>query len=159
MLKAKNSKNRCSHFFNGLVGSGPKEARCTMSKVAGIAQAATKIASEGIEQAAKNAKKLYNKVYFPNTIITLMNPEQIAEKTEPMNVVKFRISPKLTRVEVGNWIEAMYDTPVRKVNTLNYEGKIQRLPGGKGIYKRPDYKVAYVYLESPWLPSRNTGRK
>jgi large subunit ribosomal protein L23 len=126
---------------------------------AGVAKAAAKVASEGIDQAAKNAKKLYNKVYFPNTILTLMKPEEIAEKTEPLEVVKFRVSPKLTRIEVANWIEAMYDTPVKKVNTLNYEGKIQRVPGGKGFYKRPDYKVAYVHLESPWLPSRNSGRK
>ena len=119
----------------------------------------SKIVSGVAEAAKKLAKKAYNKVYFPNTIITLMNPEQIAEKAEPLNVVKFRISPKMTKVEMANWIEAMYDTPVRKVNTLNYEGKIQRVPGGKGYYKRSDYKVAYVYLESPWLPSRKIVRK
>ena len=42
------------------------------------------------------------------------------------------------------WIEAAYDTPVKKVNTANYEGKVVRRTGGKGYYKRPDYKVAVL---------------
>ena len=50
------------------------------------------------------------------------------------------------------WIETAYDTPVKKVNTCNYEGKIIRRTGNKGYYKRPDYKVAYIYLENKWAP-------
>ena len=50
------------------------------------------------------------------------------------------------------WIETAYDTPVKKVNTCNYEGKIIRRTGNRGYYKRPDYKVAYIYLENKWAP-------
>jgi large subunit ribosomal protein L23 len=120
---------------------------------------AAKAVVEGATQAARNVKKLYNKVYFPNSIITLMNPQKVSESTEALEVVKFRVSPKMTKIELSNWIEALYDTPVRKVNTVNYEGKLQRVAGGKGFYKRPDYKAAYVYLDSPWLPSGKPNRK
>jgi ribosomal protein L23 len=104
-------------------------------------------------------------------------------------MVKFRVSPKMNKIEMKEWIETAYDTPVKKVsepwssananairipfgdgtatdmltelgggcvrkqvNTANYEGKVVRRSGGKGYFKRPDYKVAYVYLENPWTP-------
>jgi len=76
---------------------------------------------------------------------------------EELDCVKFRVSPKMNKIEMKTWIETAYDTPVKKVNTANYEGRVVRLTGGKGYYKRPDYKVAYVYLEEPWTPP--TGNK
>jgi len=76
---------------------------------------------------------------------------------EELDCVKFRVSPKMNKIEMKTWIETAYDTPVKKVNTANYEGKVVRRSGGKGYYKRPDYKVAYVYLEEPWTPP--TGNK
>ena len=36
---------------------------------------------------------------------------------------------------------------------MNKEGQIQRLTNplwGRGYYKRPDFKIAYVFLEQPW---------
>ena len=36
---------------------------------------------------------------------------------------------------------------MKKVNTLNYEGKKKR--GNKGFYTRTDYKKAYVTLKDP----------
>ena len=47
-------------------------------------------------------------------------------------MVKFRVSPKMNKIEMKEWIETAYDTPVKKVNTANYEGKIVRRSGGKG---------------------------
>lgn len=47
-------------------------------------------------------------------------------------MVKFRVSPKMNKLEMKEWIETAYDTPVKKVNTANYEGKIVRRSGGKG---------------------------
>merc|ERR1719183_1711546 len=43
----------------------------------------------------------------------------------------------MNKLEMKEWIEAAYDTPVKKVNTANYEGKVVRRSGGKGYYKRP----------------------
>jgi len=51
---------------------------------------------------------------------------------EELDVVKFRVSPKMNKLEMKEWIESAYDTPVKKVNTANYEGKIVRRSGGKG---------------------------
>eukprot|EP00802_Teleaulax_amphioxeia_P033841 Tamp_39341.p1 GENE.Tamp_39341~~Tamp_39341.p1 ORF type:complete len:126 (+),score=40.10 Tamp_39341:37-378(+) len=97
--------------------------------------------------AASAARRGPQRVYFPNRIIQFMNTQ---EKKEELDVVKFRVSPKMNKLEMKEWIETAYDTPVKKVNTANYEGKIVRRSGGKGYYKRPDYKVAFVYLENPW---------
>jgi ribosomal protein L23 len=45
--------------------------------------------------------------------------------------VKFRVSPKMNKFEMKEWIEGAYDTPVKKVNTANYEGKVVRRTGGR----------------------------
>mmetsp|Transcript_32919 Transcript_32919/g.87325 ORF Transcript_32919/g.87325 Transcript_32919/m.87325 type:complete len:126 (-) Transcript_32919:273-650(-) len=125
-----------------------------------MASKVVKAAADTAAQAAKSAgKKTYNKVYFPNEIITLMNPVKMSELTEPTEAIKVRVNPKLTRVEIKNWMEALYDTPVKRVNTANYEGKIQRVPGGKGYYKRPDFKVGYVALDNPWMLPKTPGKK
>ena len=49
------------------------------------------------------------------------------------------------QVEITKYLEQVYDLRVRKVNTANYDGKVKRSKGG--LYKRPDWKKAYVMLE------------
>ena len=49
------------------------------------------------------------------------------------------------QVEIKKYLEQVYDLRVRKVNTANYDGKVKRSKGG--LYKRPDWKKAYVMLE------------
>ncbi len=88
------------------------------------------------------------RVHFPNEIIQFMPNQQ---ESAQLDTVKFRVSPKLNKFDIRQWIEAGYDTPVQKVNTINYEGRVRRMPNGR-TWKRPDYKVAYVKLEKPWTP-------
>ena len=88
-------------------------------------------------------------VHFPNAIIQFM-PNQQQESTE-LDTVKFRVSPTLNKFDIRQWIEAGYDTGVEKVNTINYDGRLRRTRGGR-TWKRPDYKVAYVKLDTPWSP-------
>eukprot|EP00961_Rhodomonas_salina_P176786 2383252-Rhodomonas_salina.1 len=63
------------------------------------------------------------------------NQKEAAE----LDTVKFRVSPHLNKFDIRQWIEAGYDTPVEKVNTINYEGRLGRKQGGR-TWKRPDYK-------------------
>ena len=38
-----------------------------------------------------------------------------AELQEELDMVKFRVSPKMNKIEMKEWIETAYDTPVKKV--------------------------------------------
>ena len=53
--------------------------------------------------------------------------------------------PPGRQVEIKKYLEQVYDLRVLKVNTANYEGKVKRSKAG--LYKRPDWKKAYVMLE------------
>ena len=50
-------------------------------------------------------------------------------------------------MELKQYLEKVYGLRVKKVNTLNYEGKKKR--SSKGFYTRTDYKKAYVTLKDP----------
>jgi len=92
------------------------------------------------------------KIWFPNTIIQFMPNQQYNEENE-LTCVKFRVPPSMNKREMKSWIESAYDTPVEKVNTSNREGRVKRVPGKpQKIYRRSDFKVAYVYLDGKWKP-------
>uniref|UniRef100_A0A6U4UPB4 Large ribosomal subunit protein uL23m n=1 Tax=Hemiselmis andersenii TaxID=464988 RepID=A0A6U4UPB4_HEMAN len=107
------------------------------------------------KEAAKAARKMRNnKQWFPNEVIYHMPWKEGTKYVRP-DIHKFRVHPRMSKIEMKNWIEQAYDTPVKKVNTINREGQIGRLwpKYGRGrIYKRPDFKIAYVFLEEPWTP-------
>ena len=137
-----------------------KSAAVAVAKVASAVakDGAKAVAKQGanalvVQEGAKKEKKIrYNRWYFPNEIIQFMNPAQVLEQTEPQQTVKVKVHPRLTKIEVKNFVEALYDTPVTKVNTINYEGKIRRNNAGRSYYKDKDFKVAYCILETPWDP-------
>jgi large subunit ribosomal protein L23 len=60
----------------------------------------------------------------------------------------FRVSPKMTKHEIKEYLVKIYDIPVRKVNTMNYEGKRKRIlsRSGSHFYKYKDFKKAVVYF-------------
>lgn len=55
--------------------------------------------------------------------------------------------PCSLQVELKQYLEKVYGLRVKKVNTLNYEGKKKH--SSKGFYTRTDYKKAYVTLKDP----------
>ncbi len=48
------------------------------------------------------------------------------------------------QIEIRTLLERLYQLPVSKVATANVEGKKKRSRGG--MYRRPDFKLAYVKL-------------
>jgi hypothetical protein len=96
-----------------------------MDKAVSVVQrtaAAAKQSAEAIAKAAKDAawKKKQarnNRLYFPNEIMYHVPWVGKHEgNNEEGKVVKFRVSPKMTKIEMKNWIELGYDTPVNKVS-------------------------------------------
>ncbi len=105
--------------------------------------AAAKQSAEAIAKAAKDAawKKRQarnNRLYFPNEI---MYHVPWVGKHEANNdegkVVKFRVSPKMTKIEMKNWIELGYDTPVNKVSIHQLHLRTPHSHHQHAIFERP----------------------
>ena len=72
-------------------------------------------------------------------------PRAAAALPRPGGAMPRVLTPPGRQVEIKKYLEQVYDLRVRKVNTANYEGKVKRSKAG--LYKRPDWKKAYVMLE------------
>lgn len=72
----------------------------------------------------------------------------------PPNHVQFQVSPEMTRLDVKNYLEKIYNVPVYHVYTRNVSGEVKK-PGfldpvskTTPLYKEDDIKYAYVTLVS-----------
>jgi large subunit ribosomal protein L23 len=65
----------------------------------------------------------------------------------------FRVPPRMTKHEIKEYLTKIYDIPVRKVNTMNYEGKRKKLISRSGMvyFKYKDFKKAVVYFEKSFV--------
>jgi large subunit ribosomal protein L23 len=61
------------------------------------------------------------------------------------NKVTFKISPEATKADVKAAVEAIFNVKVKKVNTINIDGKTKRFRGRPG--QRSDLRKAVVTLE------------
>ena len=94
--------------------------------------------------------KPWQKVWFPNERVILVKPERLDVTATDL---VFRVPPHLTKHEIKDMLEAVYGFDVKKVTTVNRLGKI-KYPAGFSMvaskaYRRPDFKQAYVKLNSP----------
>ena len=80
------------------------------------------------------------RVYLPNFWMKLVKPEFRLKK----NVVHFHCSMEMTRHDIKNYLEKIYNVPVVKVDTRIALGKTRRVTGY--IVKDDDIKMAYVHL-------------
>ena len=71
-----------------------------------------------------------------------------ANQTNPAKAT-FRVLPKMTKHEVKEYLQKIYNLPVEKVNTQNILGKRMRILGRRIAYrKEPDWKKAIVTFRS-----------
>ena len=81
----------------------------------------------------------WSRVHFPRQTVTLVRPAG-------PNKGIFKVDPKMTKLEVREYLQKVYGLPVRKVNTANYDGKLKRgsmrLPGK--LFRTKAYKKAFV---------------
>jgi large subunit ribosomal protein L23 len=62
------------------------------------------------------------------------------------NVYTFRVHPEASKPEISDAVESIFNVRVRKVNTLNRDGKRKRNRRSWTFGKRADTKRAYVTL-------------
>ena len=80
-------------------------------------------------------------------LLTLIHSPYITEKATSvgsMNQVVFKVDISSTKLEIKKAVEDLFDVKVDSVTTSTQKGKTKR--NRFGIYKRSDYKKAYVTL-------------
>ena len=70
------------------------------------------------------------------------------------NKAKFKVPPSMGKFDIKEYLNKVYDLPkITKIHTVNYDGKLKRVPKRKGdgfrIKRTKAYKTAYVYFDSP----------
>jgi large subunit ribosomal protein L23 len=96
--------------------------------------------------ASKNAARQF-RMWMPNMPLTMVSARSSTATTPAY--ATFRTPPRMTKHEIKEYLTKIYDLPVRKVNTMNYEGKRKRIISRAGIayYKYKDFKKAVVYFD------------
>ena len=84
-------------------------------------------------------EKLYTLIKAP--IIT----EQTARLGENLKQVVFKVDLSANKLEIKKAVEDLFDVKVDNVTTATQKGKTKR--NRFGIYKKSDYKKAYVVLK------------
>ncbi|XP_072841767.2 large ribosomal subunit protein uL23m isoform X3 [Pogona vitticeps] len=83
------------------------------------------------------------RVFRTDYFLTLVRPGvPLSEDT-----VQFRIPMEMTKVEVKDYLENIYNVPVASVRTRIQYGSMRMRDYKNCRIKKPDYKVAYVQLE------------
>ncbi|XP_025735039.1 large ribosomal subunit protein uL23m isoform X2 [Callorhinus ursinus] len=82
------------------------------------------------------------RVFRTNFFIRLVRPGSV----QPEDTVQFRIPMEMTRVDLRNYLERIYNVPVAAVRTRVQHGSNRKRDYRNVRMKKPDYKVAYVQL-------------
>ncbi|XP_075043994.1 large ribosomal subunit protein uL23m [Mixophyes fleayi] len=82
------------------------------------------------------------RVFRTNFFMTLVRPG----KEQPTDTAQFRIALQMTKFDVQNYLQRIYNVPVAAVRTRIQYGSNRKRNHLRQRVKRPDYKVAYVQL-------------
>lgn len=82
------------------------------------------------------------RVFLPNFWLKLVRP--IHE--QPENVVQFQCSMEMTKYDIKNYLEKIYNVQTTHIRTRIALGKTLRDPGKGYVKKKDDIKYAYVTL-------------
>jgi ribosomal protein L23 len=91
--------------------------------------------------------------------VDLKGPVVIPRELDP-KLVAFRVPLNVNKIQIRNYLEELYKVDVEKVHTLIYLGKEKTNPKTGKVFKRPDYKKAYVRVSKPFpYPSMEEQRR
>ncbi|CAH1370444.1 unnamed protein product [Tenebrio molitor] len=85
------------------------------------------------------------RVFLPNFWLKLVRPTH----EQPPNVVQFSCSMQMTKFDIKNYLEKIYNVKVVDVRTRIAMGKTKRVHGKGYVIKEDDIKYAYITLVSP----------
>lgn len=83
------------------------------------------------------------RIFLPNFWLKLVQPEY----KQPKNVVQFHCSMEMTKYDVQNYLEKIYNVKSILVRTRIALGKVKQGKNCKYVVKDNDIKIAYVVLE------------
>lgn len=87
------------------------------------------------------------RVFLPNFWMKLVKPTAVFGKaTVPDNKVQFIVSSEMTKIDIKNYLEKIYNVPVANVKTYNKMGKTRQNAFGPYLIKDDDQKIAFVTL-------------
>ncbi|XP_013861029.1 large ribosomal subunit protein uL23m [Austrofundulus limnaeus] len=82
------------------------------------------------------------RIFRPDWFLTLVKPGV----EQPPDTVQFRVSMVMTKYDIKNYLEKIYNVPVADVRTRIQYGRSKKRNHMNQKSKVPDYKVAYVQL-------------
>ncbi|KAL2094134.1 hypothetical protein ACEWY4_011446 [Coilia grayii] len=82
------------------------------------------------------------RVFRPGWFLSLVRPG----KEQPPDTVQFRVPLEMTKFDVRNYLQKIYNVPVVAVRTRIQFGSNKKRNHLNQRVKHPDYKVAYVQL-------------
>ncbi|KAM9301516.1 large ribosomal subunit protein uL23m [Gastrophryne carolinensis] len=82
------------------------------------------------------------RVFRTNFFMTLVRPGVV----QPPDTVQFRIPMEMTKFDVRNYLQSIYNVPVAAVRTRIQYGNNRKRNHLNQRVRRPDYKVAYIQL-------------
>ncbi|GAB0091193.1 39S ribosomal protein L23, mitochondrial [Sergentomyia squamirostris] len=82
------------------------------------------------------------RVFLPNFWMKIVRPEL----EQPRNVVQFNCSLAMTKHDIRNYLEKIYEVPVVDVRTRIESGKTSQDPHFGFVKKAEDVKIAYITL-------------
>uniref|UniRef100_A0A8B9V0J0 Large ribosomal subunit protein uL23m n=4 Tax=Anatidae TaxID=8830 RepID=A0A8B9V0J0_9AVES len=82
------------------------------------------------------------RIFRPNFFMLAVRPGV----PQPEDTVQFRVSMEMTKVDIKNYLEKIYNVPVAAVRTRIQYGANNKRNHKNQRVKTPDYKVAYVQL-------------
>ncbi|KAI1238015.1 hypothetical protein IHE44_0014116, partial [Lamprotornis superbus] len=82
------------------------------------------------------------RIFRPNFFMLAVRPGV----PQPEDTVQFRVSMEMTKLDIRNYLEKIYNVPVAAVRTRIQYGANNKRNHRNQRVKKPDYKVAYVQL-------------
>lgn len=83
------------------------------------------------------------RVFLPNFWMKLVKPQ--FQEVVP-NQIEFHVSMEMTKHDVKNYLQKIYNVPALDVRTRIKMGRFRRCPDGGYIVKDDDIKVAYAIM-------------
>lgn len=84
------------------------------------------------------------RVAFPNHRVILKHNRSKLEIEQ--NKIALKVSPTMSKWEIREILQRAYGLPVKKVNTVNFDGNVKRWQG-RHLYRTKKWKKAIVELE------------
>ncbi|CAB4001069.1 39S ribosomal L23, mitochondrial-like [Paramuricea clavata] len=89
--------------------------------------------------------RLQARIFLPEWFLKCVRPT----KEVPDNVAVFHVPMEMSRLDVKNYLQSIYQINVSKVNVRIQTGKAERVMmknGAVKLQRHPDIKVAYVTM-------------